>query len=315
MINESEKIFENIKNVKRLLTESVTEDVLIKAIQNHEWIRIYYDAGKGDGKDETGYRVIRPYVLGKYAVNGLPVLRAWQDNAANSRDFKNRNKDSKRSLYHDYWVDSEGEKPGWRFLYVEKIKSAYPIGKKFHDSNGLVMIPPGYHEGDDKDMSSVDYYVSTKNMPDFKYQYDKDMKVDVVTPNDNIAKWDSIRRGNKNSRKITPEEVSNLRRYLSRVIKKSSANYVVVINDAKEFQLITVNEMKKNNIPDMAVVGSLPYLYDTMVKGSAPDGDKFYKDIKNKIVSDIRLDSKKYDKNISETEKTSIPHKKMTFFK
>lgn len=316
MTNESKKIFENIKNFRHLLTEGVSQDSIVKAIQNHEWIRLYYNADNEEGKNATGYRTVRPYVLG--TKNGNQMLRAWQDNPSNSWHFDNR-KTRPDSNQHDSWSDSEGEKPGWRMFRVDKITSAYPTGKKFNDANGLPMIPAGYHEGSDDNMDSVEVYVSTKNEPDFNYRYDKDVEVQAVTPNDIKAKWDSIRRGNKDSKKITPDDVVKLRTYASRVLKKSHANYLVAIDDQKNFQLITNREKQRENIPDTAIVGTLPHLYDTLVQQNAPADNKFFNDTKNKAQIDLKNKAQgavnQGEPEIQEDKSPTIPYKKTTFFK
>jgi len=281
MINEVKILFNNIKNIRHLLTEGVGQDAIKKAIENHEWIYIYYNAGNKDGKNATGSRTVRPYVLGTNK-SGKTVLRAWQDNPRNSWHFNNRptrptsNPEYPKSVSkgHDYWTDREGEKPGWRMFRVDRISSVYPIGKKFNDSNGLPMIPPGYHEGGDDDMTSVIASVSTKTEPDFDMKYDRDLEVDKVSRGDlDKEKWDSIRRGNKNKKQITADDVVKLRDVASRVQKTAHGSYLVVIDDKNDFQLMLAKDKDKQNIPDIAIVGSLPYLYDSLVKKNAPPDD------------------------------------------
>ena len=303
MINEVKILFNNIRNFRHLLTEGVSEDVIIKAIQNHEWVYIYYNANNEDGKNDGGVRTIRPYVLGRNA-GGNTVLRAWQDNPKNSWHFNNK-ETRPDSLRHDYWSDQEGVKPGWRMFDISKISHVYPIGKKFNDSRGGPMIPAGYHEGGDDDMTSVIAYVSTKDEPDFDYKYKKDVEIDKISKTDrNKAKWDSIRRGNKNTKKITADDVVKLKDIASRIQKTAHSSYLVVIDDKNDFQLMLAKYRDKQNIPDIAIVGSLPYLYDTLVKGSAPADDTFFKNKLNQVQS-----------GVNETEKSMIPYKKMTFFK
>lgn len=318
MGNENKILFENIRNFRHLINEGVGNTELINAIQNHEWLYIYYDAKNDEGKNATGYRTIRPYVLGT-GKNGHVMLRAWQDNPKNSWHFTNRptRDDSK---HHDYWVDSEGTKPGWRMFRVDKISNIYPIGKKFNDENGLPLIPAGYHEGGDDDMTSIIAYVSTKQEPDFDYKYDKEVEPEVIARKDrDKAKWDSIRRGNKNNRQITADDVVKLRDIASRVHKRAQGSYLVVIDDKNNFQLILAKDKNKQNIPDTAIVGSLPYLYDTLVNQNRPVDSKFFDDMKKKTLSNMRLKSQDTtnsgDNEIKETNSPTIPHKKMTFFK
>jgi len=310
MENELKILIENIKNFRQLITEGVGASTIVDAINNHEWIYLYYNADNEEGKNASGYRTVRPYVLGKNADGNL-MLRAWQDNPKNSWHFQNKaTRDD--SLYHDYWTDQEGSKPGWRMFRVDKISKIYPIGKKFNDSNGLPMIPAGYHEGGDDDMTNIIAYVSTKKQPDFDYKYDKEQKIDVVPKADRDKEyWDSIRRGNKNSKQITANDVIKLRDIASRVSKKSQGSYLVTINDKGDFQLINVKDKEKHDVPDTAIVGSLPYLIDSLVKKNTQPDKKFYDDVRNKTLTD--LSSK--EQSIDEKNIPSIPYKKTTFFK
>lgn len=318
MLNEVKILFENIKNFRQLLTEGVGEDVIKKAIENHEWIYLYYNAGNEEGKNASGYRTVRPYVLGRSSA-GNTVLRAYQDNPKNSWHFQNKpTRDD--SQYHDFWTDSEGVKPGWRMFDLAKISKVYPTGKKFNDTNGLPMIPAGYHEGGDDNMTSIIAYVSTKTEPDFDYKYDREVQPDEISKSErDKAKWDSIRRGNKNKKKITADDVVKLRDVASRVQKTAHGNYLVVIDDQNNFQLMLAKDKDKQNIPDTAIVGSLPYLYDSLVKKNAPADNKFFNDIKNKTQSDLRLKAQdaanQPEPEIKETKIPEIPYKKMTFFK
>lgn len=314
MLNEIKILFNNIKKFRHLLTEGVGDKDIIDAIQNHEWVYLYYT---GDENNKSGYRTIRPYVLGTHKKSGNKVLRAWQDNPKNSYHFDNR-PTRNDSQYHDYWVDEEGTKPGWRMFRLDKISKIYPIGKKFHDSNGLVMIPAGYHEGADKDMSSIDAYVSTKKEPDFEYKYDKEFYGQELSKTDvNKLRWDSIRRGNKNNRKITATDVVKLRDIASNVYKKGHGNFLVVIDDKNNYQLITTTDKDKKNIPDTAIVGSLPYLYDTLVKKNTPADNKFFNDQKNKLkINQTSSELTPEEKLMKEYENLpKIPHERKTFFK
>jgi len=303
-------LFENIKHFRQLLTEGVGEDVIIKAIENHEWIFIYYDAGDEEGKNATGARTIRPYVLGTGNA-GNTLLRAWQDNPRNSWHFDNR-ATRKDSQYHDYWTDNEGTKPGWRLFDVAKITKAYPIGKKFNDSNGKPMIPAGYHEGGDDAMTSIIAYVSKSDDFQAPQKIDREFSGETSPRAESYKqKWDSIRNGNKNNRKITSDDVAKLSDLATRVYKTKKGSYLVVIDDKNNFQLMLVKDKDKQNIPDTAIVGSLPYLYDSLVKGNAPADDKFFNDMKNKTKAAVN----QQQTGVNETDKPTIPYKKMTFFK
>ena len=182
------------------------------------------------------------------------------------------------------------------------------------------MIPAGYHEGGDDDMTSIIAYVSTKTEPDFDYKYDKEQQPDVISRTDrDKVKWDSIRRGNKNKKQITANDVVKLRDIASRVQKTAHGSYLVVIDDKNNFQLMLTKNKDKQNIPDQAIVGSLPYLYDSLVKKNAPADDKFFNDVKNKTQTDLRLKTQDIENQpepeINEKNIPTIPHKKTTFFK
>ena len=230
MTEETKILRENIKTFRNLLTEGVSETDIAKYINNHEVVFIYYD---GDEKTQKGKRSIRPFVLGTSKA-GFKVLRAWQDNGA-SWHFANR-KTREPSEKHDFWNDEDGTKPGWRMFRVDKISKIYPTGVKFHDENGLVKIPAGYHEGGDDDMTSIEAYVSTKTEPDYKEKYDSEFQGDVKSKTEQLKiKWDSIRRGNRNSRKMTADDVIKLRDIASRVFKKKHGNLVVAIDDRNNY--------------------------------------------------------------------------------
>ena len=299
MLSEVKNIFENIKIFKHLLSEGVADNDIIKYIQNHEYVYIYYT---GDENNKMGYRTIRPYVLGT-SKSGNKVVRAWQDNKRNSVSFMNR-PTRPDSQEHDYWLDDDGGvKPGWRMFRLDKISKIYPIGKKFHNSDGSVMIPPKYNEGGDADMTSIIAYVSSKSEPT--------PTTGEIQPRDEkrkLSKWDNFTRGNKNRKKIEPEDVLKLRDIASRVYKKNRGSFLVAINNNDEFELIDVKD--KSKVPESAIVGTLPNLYDALVKKNAPADDKFFNDKLNKLKSDINSKPELKESNIP-----SIPFKYNTFFK
>lgn len=312
ILNEIKLFFENIKLFRGFLNESASENDIIKYIENHEWVYIYYT---GDEKTASGYRTIRPYVLGTSKAGNL-VLRGWQDNPKNSWHFSNKptrpskNPSMELSKNHDFWIDNEGVKPGWRMFRMDKIQKIYPTGKKFIDSNGLVMIPLGYHEGGDDGMTNIIAYVSTKKEPDFDYKYDKTQQGDTLNKNQvATAKWDSIRRGNNQSRKINSDDIVKLSNIASNVYKKGKGTFTVVIDDKKNYQLVTNKDIESKNIPDTAIVGGLANLYDTIVKKNVEPENKFFNDTKNKTLTNLKTDN-----NTNNKENPTIPFDKKTFF-
>jgi hypothetical protein len=146
MISEAKILFENIKHFRQLLTEGVNDKVIVDAINQHKFLYIYY---KGETTIETGYRTIRPFVLGVNTGGNLAV-RAWQDKG---RSDSLRADSPRNRLHHEHEVDTDGViKPGWRLFLVDHITSAIPTGKRFIDAQGNVEIPTGYKEND-KDMT------------------------------------------------------------------------------------------------------------------------------------------------------------------
>ena len=289
MFTEVKKLFENIKHFRHLIAEGVSDVDIRKAIENHEYIYIYY---AGDETNKRGYRTIRPYVLGISKNNGNSLVRAWQDRGKSvSYSSPERRSD------HDYMSDNDGRVvAGWRLFRLDKIERVYPTGKKFNDSDGNVMIPPKYREGADKAMSQILSYVSTNKEP---------VEPETTEPQAvqaRINKWDNFTKGNKNNRKITPEDVVKLRDIASRIYKKKIGSFLVVINNNNDFDIIDVRD--KHKVPENAIIGNLPNLYDTLVRKNAPDDEKFFTDEKNKLRSEIK------EENIQ-----SFPHGIKTFFK
>jgi len=284
MTGELKILFENIKNFRHLITEAVGDDAIIKAINNHEYIYVYYE---GDESNQKGYRTIRPYVLGT-STAGNKVIRAWQERGK-SASYSS----AQRGAEHDYWSDNDGKiKPGWRMFRLDKISSSYPTGKKFNNRDGTVMIPPKYSEGSDANMSGIIAYVSTKTEPEFVPR--------TPAERPEVGRWKRFANANIEHRKITADDVVKLYDVAKRVYKKSAGKYLVVINDNDEYELIDTSQ--KNYIPPKAIVGNLPNLYDTLVKTTLPgQSDAFFKDALNKTSNELKS--------------STIPFERKTFFK
>ena len=299
MLSEETKIlFKNIKTFRRLITEAVGQNDMEKYINNHEFIYIYY---AGDGENKRGWRTIRPYVLGTSSKDGGLLLRAWQDLGKSTSKSLNL-----RGNKHDYWTDnSDGKvKAGWRMFRLDKIEQLLPIGKKFNYSNGSVMIPPDYKEGSDKGMASIIAYVSTEKAP---VQLSGSTEPAVQT-NQRVGKWDRFQRANNKNRKITSDDVLNLRKKVRDVLKEKIGNFNVVINDRNEFEIIRAKDI--NNVPKQAIVGSLANLYDTMVK-QPTSNDSFFKIGGDKLKS--QLSNQNNQTNNTQSPTNSLDRK--SFFK
>jgi len=295
MLSESKILFDKIKDFRYLLTEGVGDNDIIDAIQNHEYIYIYY---AGDENNKRGYRTIRPYVLG-VSTAGNKVIRAWQDRGKSVSYFMGN-----RGNKHDYWGDDDGKtKPGWRMFRLDRIEKIYPTGRKFNNPDGTVKIPPEYKEGSDKNMTSIIAYVSSKTEPDFV------PKEVIPTTGEKRTKWTNFNRGNRNNRKITANDVAKLRDIASRIYKKKLGSFLVAINNNDEFELIDVRD--KDKVPELAIVGNLPNLYSTLVKTNVPADNKFFDTTRNKA----KQEKEKAQTEIKETESSTIPIERKTFFK
>lgn len=267
MVNEVKKIFENIKFMRRFLNESASVEPIIDAINNHEYIYIYYG---GDAKTRKGYRTIRPFLLGTHKSSGNRVLRAWQDRGrSDSFDKRPTRIDS---FEHDYWFDDGVEKPGWRLFRIDKIEKIYPIGRKFV-KNGEVMIPPKYNEND-KEVNG-EHWVSKETPRKInRVSADPDIpnidgqKQDKSEFDKQSEKFKSFINYSNRSREITKSDVSKIYNYVKKVYKKSPNMYVVVVDDNGQF--VVRNIKTKYKIPEDRIVGDLTTLYSSLVEPDKP---------------------------------------------
>ena len=135
MLKENKLIRDKIKDF-RLLTESISRDVIIDAVNNRHVLKIYY---AGDETINRGWRTIEPYAVGAHKDSDNIVIRAWQQAGAT---------DSGRAPNKK----NEGL-PGWRLFRLDGITSAYDFPNKKFAKNG---VRDGYRkDGEDKYMKSV----------------------------------------------------------------------------------------------------------------------------------------------------------------
>ena len=114
--NESIKIFENIRTLRQLLNEGISESSLHKAMDETKYLYIYY---AGDYTILKGYRTIIPMETTEKTVkNGetKQYLSAWQ--IAGSSDSKKK------------YINTKGKSEfGWRLFKIDKIVSLLPTGR------------------------------------------------------------------------------------------------------------------------------------------------------------------------------------------
>jgi len=123
------KLFQTFK---KLLTEVVARDEVVRAIQQRQVVIIYYD---GDEPGGTGYRTIEPVCLGELnKSNGTSVtlLRAWDIEGAS----------------HTAALGQQ-PLPGWRLFNLNKIVSWKPTGENFTEPR------PNYNFNGDKTLTRV----------------------------------------------------------------------------------------------------------------------------------------------------------------
>ena len=98
------KLYDIIKN---LLTEDVSSDEVLDAINNKYHVRINYDDGMADnGGNPKGSRVIQPMALGT-TKKGYPVVRAFQVGGGSRRGA-----------------------PKWKFFRLDRVTSWRPMRNK-----------------------------------------------------------------------------------------------------------------------------------------------------------------------------------------
>jgi hypothetical protein len=300
MISEAKILLENVKHFRQLLTEGVSDKVIVDAINQHKFLYIYY---KGENTIETGYRTIRPFVLGVNTSGNL-ALRAWQDKG---RSDSLRADSPRNRLHHEHEVDTDGViKPGWRLFLVNNITSAIPIGKRFIDAQGNVEIPTGYKEND-KDMTGgiIASVTSGGKIP----------VGGIPTTRQKMPRWEKYKNADKNNRQITKADVLGLVDIAKKVMKKPITDFFVAIDNKNNFNLQDVKT--KLNFPQNAYVDDLPNLYNRLVMKTPVNKaaqDQFAKNQKDKMIKGLAEKQTPQNPSIFK-ENENNPIDKRTFFK
>jgi len=305
MTGESKILIENIKHFRKLLTEGVSDRVLVDAINEHKYLYIYYE---GDDTIETGYRTIRPFVLGTDKRSGNLVLRAWQDKGRSD----SLRPDAPRipRFNHEKTVENGKVKPGWRLFIVDNITSAYPTGVKFIDKQGKVQIPPLYNEHD-KDMSGIVAAVSANPEKEIQTQYTG------ATAQPKVPRYEKFKNANIKNRKLTKADVMALYDVATRVMKKSPSRFFVAIDDQDNYYIQDKNV--KGKFPQNAIVGDLDVLYNKFVREKTsinPQSEKIIKQELDTLAKNTAQKQLEKDQNppaVKENE--TFPAQRKTFFK
>ena len=289
MLNEVRFLFDNIRKFRSFINESVDDKRIIDAINNNEYVYIYYS---GDDTIQKGFRVVRPFVLGTLT-SGNKALRAWEEKGGNSDSFYGLH--GRRRLGHEYFTDYNGTEPGWRLFLTDKITQMLPTGKNFDLSEDG--IPPRYNPND-KQMTSIIASIpinqtavnvsglDSLEKPDVvKQQIDK--KIGGSFNNQDKSKFYDFSAG-KIQRQIVKDDVEKIYDLITKIKKKNPRNYLVATDKNGNFR--PVLNKYRNEVPQESYVGDLYDLYSRLVLPVMPTPTTFFKNVKDKKIQ--QLDNK-----------------------
>jgi hypothetical protein len=280
-LNELKIFFENIHTFRGILNESVSANIFIDAIENNKYLYIYYASPDTTLK---GYRIIKPFVIGKTR-NGDLVVRAWQESGS-SDSFsglgKRRRNNHEFQNHTDTKTNKSGEKPAWRLFRLDYITSALPTGKHF--SVAPEDIPDVYNPNDKQMMGGVMASVKiggVTNAPETETP--NGSNIDKVKPATTAATITPETQEPLDMQKPTsnPNDIKDFYNAVTKVKHKPARNYIVV-NDKNGVSLRNANDTR---VPKESIIGNLADLY---AKLNAPKviNDKSFRDnMHNKAVT------------------------------
>jgi hypothetical protein len=290
MLKEKDILIDNIKSF-RIINEAVDGNVIEKAINDYEYLYIYYS---GDKTIQKGYRVVKPFVYGTYKKgtknNGAYVLRAWEE-SGNSDSFYGLNR--KRRKDHEYFTDYLGTSPGWRVFFVDKITSILPTGKKFNlDKDGF---PPFYKGENDKEINVVTCIPLNKQNTLSTDGLDSSTEPDEIEQNVDEPIFNSQKQSNKfyafnagaKQREIANDEIKKIYDRIKNVSKKNVRDYIIATNEDGDF--VPLNKKYENIISRDSYVGNLYDLYNRMVNNAQPMGNDFFEKGKDNVINKNKI--------------------------
>jgi len=257
-----------LNKVRVFLNEGVGESTLVDAINNKKYLYLYY---AGDDTIMRGYRIVKPYTLGK-TKKGDTVLRAWQIEGLSD---SNSSFSPKRRLDHEYFItntkDEKGtektmEVSGWRLFRVDKISKVLPKGTRFDD------IPP-YYNPNDKQMVSI---IASSPL---------DKGADVDYEKGTVDRKKTVKYGSKINKEIIKKDVEELYRRVVKVSKRPASRYFVFHDNKGGFDVTT--EKQYENIPEENKVGNLSDLYYDFVLKDKPRDEKFFGKMRNDLKNEF----------------------------
>lgn len=284
MLNEIKIFFDNIRRFRRIiLNEAVSDNAIIKSINNRELAYLYY---AGDATVMKGYRIVVPFVLGTLK-NGDTVLRAWQLEG-NSDSFIGL--DDRNRKDHEYHIDHDGSKKiGWRLFKTDKISSFLPMGDKFIDTEtGNYKTPPLYNPND-KQMASIIAAAPEAGRTSYTSGMDSIDEPDVVGGTEKKSDFEKQTTGFKSfyqkPANIQPDDIQNLYNIVKTVKHRSPKDYLIYINNKGNFNVIRT--YSEDKIPQQNRVGNLKDLYNKYVVPSISKDDSFFDQEKNKVKNEL----------------------------
>ncbi|MFW5847363.1 MAG: hypothetical protein ACOCVF_00390 [bacterium] len=258
----------------RLLNEGSGDDILKRAINNNEYIYIYYE---GDGIVSKGYRTVLPLVLGTSKAGDYNLIRAWQISGVS---------DSKKR----YSNDKGKQEFGWRLFRVDRMTSILPTGRKMNYKR----IPPSFdkdaYNPNDSQMGSIllaapPFTKGNVNLRGTDSIDEPDQIEKQVNVNQFDAQGDRFRqffKASEKKRDIIKSDVEELYR-LNRIYRKKSPQKTIVITNEKgDFVLRDIRE--KDKLPKESIVGTLDDLYQEYVKPTTSMSDDFFKQRKSELI-------------------------------
>ena len=248
MLKEDRLIRDKIKDF-RLLTESVSRNIIIDAVNNTHVLKVYYD---GDETINRGWRIIEPYAIGTHINTGKIVVRAWQQAGATDTPYdSSRNKGI-----------LSPPKGAWRMFRIDGITSAYEYPNKKFAKNG---VRDGYRkDGEDKHMSNVIAAVvaGSDNMTiDLQgissYTEPDIIKTKLSKFDPQAEKFKSFYDASENKQEVIKRKVNDFYTMIKQN-KQNPSNYLVTDKDGKMWYTKKTNQ---NKFKPEEIVGDLNILF------------------------------------------------------
>ena len=301
MLKEDKILFEGIKSL-RILNEAVDINVIEKAINNQQYVYLYYS---GDKENQKGARVVKPFVYGTNKRNGNFYLRAWEESGKSHTFYR---KDPPPRPNHDKFTDYHGTSPGWRMFRVDKILTILPTGKRFNVAKDgyppkykgdldkvldvISSIPLGITgvSGETNTVSGNTNTITTDgfgaaNKPDQVKQKVRDSS--FTKQSRKFYDDDTFNAMNAGyvNREIAKDDIDNIMNRIRGVGKKNIKDYIVAVNDDGDY--VPLNVKFKDKILNGYYVGDLKDLYNKFNAPEKPMSNDFFdkaeSDVLNKI--------------------------------